>query len=223
MKWKHPHAQNSNAHGHLRRCSDSVATRGRAQGQAVIEYLGKRPAMQNQSLIGSVTSASRFEDTRKSLEERLSNAVVETMDFDETEEVGRVFESLRSAAMVSAGLQIGALGSVGLAAMQSLDVIAASSSALAFVVTGGAWLYSGTTRIRGSYQQTWKLRASRLDAALEEICSKELERVNRRILDGVAPYTRFVETEQERTSDLVDRCEGVLSSSKNLRRRIGKL
>uniref|UniRef100_A0A7R9WM39 Uncharacterized protein n=1 Tax=Craspedostauros australis TaxID=1486917 RepID=A0A7R9WM39_9STRA len=207
----------------VRDTADSVATRGRAQGQAVIEYLGKRPAMQNQSLIGSVTSASRFEDTRKSLEERLSNAVVETMDFDETEEVGRVFESLRSAAMVSAGLQIGALGSVGLAAMQSLDVIAASSSALAFVVTGGAWLYSGTTRIRGSYQQTWKLRASRLDAALEEICSKELERVNRRILDGVAPYTRFVETEQERTSDLVDRCEGVLSSSKNLRRRIGKL
>ena len=44
-------------------CSDNIATSSIAQGQAVIEYLGKRPAVVGQNLIGSVTAASRFEDS----------------------------------------------------------------------------------------------------------------------------------------------------------------
>jgi hypothetical protein len=60
-----------------------VATRGRAQGQAVIEYLGKRPAIKNQSLVGSVTAASRFEDTRKLLGDRLSTVVRDILQSNE--------------------------------------------------------------------------------------------------------------------------------------------
>ena len=41
----------------------------------MIEFLGKRPAVKNQSLVGSVSAASRFEDTRKVLQDQLSGAV----------------------------------------------------------------------------------------------------------------------------------------------------
>jgi hypothetical protein len=54
---------------------DDIATSSRAQGQAVIEYLGKRPAVVGQNLIGSVTAASRFDDTRKDLLEKMSHAL----------------------------------------------------------------------------------------------------------------------------------------------------
>eukprot|EP00978_Attheya_sp_CCMP212_P020136 scaffold57250_cov32-Attheya_sp.AAC.1 len=43
-------------------CRNDVATLAWAQGQAVIEYLGRRPAIKSQSLVGNVTATSRFED-----------------------------------------------------------------------------------------------------------------------------------------------------------------
>ena len=78
--------------------SDSVATRGRAQGQAVIEYLGNRPAMKNKSLVGSVTAASRFEDTRKALRERLSSVVLDALQkgSDESIEKEKLFKKMIS-------------------------------------------------------------------------------------------------------------------------------
>jgi hypothetical protein len=205
-------------------CRDSVATRGRAQGQAVIEYLGKRPAMKNQSLVGSVTAASRFEDTRKSLEDRLSRAVRDTLQSnDETVEKERLFRSLRTTAMISASLQTSALGSAMAVATQMLEPMPGLMAASSLVLGGGAWYLAGTSRIGKKYQNKWSDRAESLDNALEAISTRELDRVNRRILDGVAPYTRFVESEEERIDQLQEQCEGVCLAARNLRNRIGKL
>jgi hypothetical protein len=208
-------------------CSDSVATRGRAQGQAVIEYLGKRPAMKNQSLVGSVTAASRFEDTRKLLGDRLSTAVRDILQSNDEQherlEKERLFRSLRQTALLSASLQTGALGSAMAVATQVLEPLPGLALISSLVLGGGACYTVGTSRIGTHYQQQWSHRADRLDNALDAICTKELERVNRRILDGVAPYTRFVESEQERIDRLREQCDGVFSAARNLRNRISKL
>jgi hypothetical protein len=179
--------------------------------------------MKNQSLVGSVTAASRFEDTRQVLFERLSEAVKTSLDGDEMIERQRLLDSLRQTALISATLQTGALGLALATAAQLVDPLTGLSVASALAMGGGAWFVSGTSRIRTIYEKDWNTRAKKLDAALEAICQKELDRVNRRILDGVAPYTRFVETEKDRIGQLGERCEGVTSAARNLRNRIGKL
>ena len=204
--------------------SDSVATRGRAQGQAVIEYLGKRPAMKNQSLVGSVMTASKFEDTRRILVEKLTQAVQASLpSTKDGEERQQLLDSLRQTAFVSATLHAGALSSAVAMVAELVDPIPGAVVASSLAMGGALWLTTGTSRIRNNYQNDWTHRAKKLDASLETVCQKELDRVNRRILDGVAPYTRFVESEQDRIDQLREQCEGVTSAARNLRNRISKL
>mmetsp|Transcript_27004 Transcript_27004/g.59376 ORF Transcript_27004/g.59376 Transcript_27004/m.59376 type:complete len:724 (+) Transcript_27004:188-2359(+) len=210
---------------HVLETADSVATRGRAQGQAVIEYLGKRPAIKNnQSLVGSVTTVSRFEDTRKNLVEKLSNAVDEILkgggeDIDKI----RLFASFRHIAFLSSSLQAGALASCVLLTLEAIDPVTGWIAVSSLSVGGGAAYAIGKANIRQRYNEQWFRRAQHLNKALDAITTKEVDRINQKILDGVAPYTRFVETERERIDDLQERCERLTSASRNLRNRIQKL
>lgn len=208
----------------IRCASDSVATRGRAQGQAVIEYLGKRPAMKNQSLVGYVTAASRFEDTRKNLSERLTSAVNNTLrPNEEAKEKEEALQFLRRAAALSTGLQIGAVGT-GLGIwIEMVDSIPGLMIALSLVLSSGACYAVSTSRVAQTYDAKWMDRSKTLGEAITSICDKEVERVSRHILDGVGPYTRFVESEQERIAILQEQSEGLSSAARNLRNRIIKL
>eukprot|EP00536_Pseudo-nitzschia_multiseries_P000865 jgi/Psemu1/179702/e_gw1.11.257.1 len=211
---------------HVLETADSVATRGRAQGQAVIEYLGKRPAIKNnQSLVGSVTTVSRFEETRKNLVEKLSNSVDEILKGGGAEDIDktRLFVSLKQVALVSSASQVGALSSGLLLALEAIDPVTGWIAASSLCFGGGASYVLGKAKIQQRYNEQWSRRARHLDKALDAITAKEVDRVNRKILDGVAPYTRFVETERERIADLQERCERVTSASRNLRNRIQKL
>ena len=205
-------------------CSDSVATRGRAQGQAVIEYLGKRPAMKHQSLVGSVTAASRFDDTKRNLTEQLTHAVQSMLPPSlEHDQEQSVLQSLRHMAWISATLNIGAITSAFAIGVELVDPIPGLLASSSLAIGGGALWTTGVYRIRQRFQDEWASRATKLEGALQAICDKELERVNRRILNGVAPYTRFVESEQERIDLFREECEGVCVAARNLRNRISKL
>lgn len=203
-----------------------MATRGRAQGQAVIEYLGKRPAVKNNhSLVGSVTTVSRFEETRKNLVEKLSNAVDEILKGGGGEDIDkdRLFGSLKQTAILSSSLQVGAVGSGLLLGLQAIDPMSGYIAASSLFAGAGATHFFGKSKIREQYNEQWLRRAQHLNKALDALTAKEVDRVKQKILDGVAPYTRFVETEKERIADLQERCERVASASRNLRNRIQKL
>lgn len=203
--------------------SDSIATRGRVQGQAVIEFLGKRPAMKNQSLVGSVSAASRFEDTRRVLVDSLSNAVKTHVAVDDSSEKQRVLGSLRQVAFVFAGLEVAAVASSLAAATQIVDMVVGIGACSFLAASGGLVFSQGRSSCRQGQQSTWKEREDRLDEALQSICKKELSRVERRISDGVAPYTRFVETEKDRIETLEEASEDILAQAHALRNRINKL
>jgi hypothetical protein len=180
--------------------------------------------MKNRSLVGSVTAASRFEDTRKNLVDRLSTVVDQILKPDSDHlDTDRLFHSLKQTAIASSALQLGAVGSGLLMSLQVLDPITGWISLSTLAAGGGATYLIGTSKISRQYQQQWSQRAQRLDQALEAISDKELDRVNRRILDGVAPYTRYVENEQQRIDYLQEQCERVGSAARNLRNRINKL
>lgn len=198
-----------------------MATRGRAQGQAVIEYLGKRPAMKNQSLVGSVTAASRFEDTRKNLSERLSLVVDSTLDpNEESREKEEGYRSLRIIASVCTGLQSGAVIAALATTMDLVEVMSGIAIASSMIVSSGAYYHWGTTRTIKYYDTKWLERAESFDAALEGVCDKEVLRVSRRILEGIGPYTRFVYSEQERIKSLQQEFKGLSLTAHNLRNRI---
>lgn len=215
---------------HVFETAESVATRGRAQSRAVIEYLGMRPAVRNNQSLGSVTAVSRFEDTKKNLTERLSNAVNDIINTGVDKSIERehldkdqLFRSLKKSALLSLSLQISALGSGGLLALQMIDPTVGCIILVPLSFGGGASYAMSKARIRQWYKELWSRRAHHLNKVLQAITDKEVDRVNRRILDGVAPYTRFVETEQERIGDLQEQCERIAIASRNLRNRINKL
>jgi hypothetical protein len=95
--------------------------------------------MKNQSLVGSVTAASRFEDTRKLLGDRLSTAVRDILQSnDERLEKERLFRSLRQTAFISASLQTGALGSAMAVATQLLEPVPGLAVLSSLVLGRGA-------------------------------------------------------------------------------------
>lgn len=202
-----------------------MATRGRAQGQAVIEFLGKRPAMKHQSLVGSVSAASRFEDTRQTLIDKLSQAIEGHLGDipDDEQQRQHIIQYLRQTAMVSSALQIGALSAGMVTAAQLVDLMMGGPVTAFMVLSGGMVLAQGRNNLQKQHYKQWKERSDRLDEALQAIGAKEVARVERRILDGVAPYTRFVETEKQRLDRLVETSEDILSSAHSLRSRINKL
>ena len=179
--------------------------------------------MKNQSLVGSVSAASRFEDTRRVLVDNLSNAVSTYIAADDSTEKRRVLGSLRQTAYLSATLEVAALA-LGLGtAAQSIDMAMGLGACCLFAASGGMVFSQGRRSCRRGHETLWKEREDRLDEALQAICTKELSRVERRILDGVAPYTRFVETEKERIENLEEEAEDILAQAHALRNRINKL
>ena len=176
-------------------------------------------------MVGSVSAASRFEDTRRNLEENLSNVVERILKDDDNEERDkiRLFASLQQLGFVFSSMQAGAICSGLGAYFQLLDTMSGFVGFSIFTGVGGAVYVAGTSRARTQFQQTWNQRAERMQSALEHISEKELERVNRRILEGVAPYTRYVESEKERIANLLEQCERIVSAGRTLRNRISKL
>jgi hypothetical protein len=205
--------------------SDSVATHARAQGQAVIEYLGKRPAVKSQSLVGNVTAASRFEETRKSLLEKMSSSVRSVLnDYNATMEEDNIIQAFRRTAALSGAIQLGTIGMIIAVATGAIDVVLGMAGTAAFAASGFLVMSHGSKRVSTQYREKWKDRQRRLNELLHSVCSKELERgVRQKILAGVVPYTRYVEAEEERIYKMTEECEAVQAAAQALRNRIEKL
>jgi hypothetical protein len=181
--------------------------------------------MNNRSLVGSVTAASRFEDTRRNLADKLSAAVEKILQHDDNEQrdKARLFQSLQQTGILFSTLQVGALCSVLCVFFQMLDPVTGWIGASVLTGGGAATYIAGTSKAARQYRQSWLQRAERLESALGSISEKELDRVNRRILDGVAPYTRYVESEQHRINYLQEHCERMGSAGRVLQNRIQRM
>ena len=207
-----------------RECSDNIATSSRAQGQAVIEYLGKRPAVVGQNLIGSVTAASRFEDTRKDLSDKMSQAVNSVLSSHDAErERLSVFQSLKNASYISGAANTVMLLAGISTALEVVNVIPGAMATFVFASIGVGIIPYSNGKVIEDYETAWKRRDEKLNVAFDTLCSKEIQRIHKRILDGVAPYTRYVETEEEAIYKLNEECEQLSNSTQILRNKILKL
>jgi len=208
----------------VRAVSDDVATRARAQGQGVIEYLGKRPAVTSQSLIGNVTMVSRFEDTRKGMVEKMSASVKNVCSFhDSTKEQESTFQHLRTTSIVS-GVFLAVFIVDGLATAGGfVELTAGLLAGSAFALLGGLIVPVRNRSLASAYQGQWDKSSKRLDEALSVTCAREVERIQSKILDGVSPYTRYVQSEESRMVSLDAECDDLVTSAHSLRNRINKV
>ena len=164
-------------------------------------------------------AASRFEETKKSLSEQVSRVL--ERHIPEENEVSHTFLStLKRSVHLGTALQAGSAISTVLTYGSFLDVFTGSSSTLTLGAAGGWILSQGRWRAAREFEEMWSQHREQLSDALGRIFEKELDRVDRRIRDGIKPYTGSVQAEQERTNHLSKDCEEILTEAHRLRRRI---
>ncbi len=173
--------------------------------QDIMEYLERRrevSARRESQMIGSV--GQRFDYNRRTLLQevaRTAGTILNTYDRDA--EAADLSRDLRSS-VVQAGLV--SAGGIGLGA-----AIVAATTVAALDITGiltgilliGVGFYiipARRTRAKRDFSLKMDELRTRLHNAMSEQFHKELRNSTGRVQDAIAPYTRFVRAEQERTA-----------------------
>jgi hypothetical protein len=203
--------------------ADAIATQSRAQGQAVIEYLGQQPSIRNKSLVGSVMTASKFTQTRENLSTNMGRAVQRCLlDDDLGMEEQRFLHGVKLLARVSAALQVSAVVSLGASALQLVEMGAGLGMATGLVASSAVVLY-GRRSVSESYESKWRQRDLHLQEALRGVLHREYDRIQSDIQNGNIPYTRYVLSDQERTSRLTLELQDLYAETHQLRKKITNL
>ncbi len=192
--------------------------------QAVTDYIDRRRLSKYEDeLIGEVGGSFRY-DRRSLLESVSRRARAEVDRYDSQTEAHELSLSVRNAVATVAVAEAGAVG------LGALIVAAASTAAvditgiLAASVIAGIGLFVLPARRRQA-RRDFHERSAELERRLIEVMREqfehELARSVERIRDAIAPYTRFVRTEQDKLA----RMDGELSTTRNdlraIRHRVG--
>jgi small GTP-binding protein len=180
--------------------------------QDIMEYLDRRrqvSARRDDQIVGSI--GKQFDYNRRTLLQtvaRTANTVL--MTYDRQAEADSLSQSLRGA--VTQTVLAGA-GGIGLGAA----VVAATSIAaiditgiLAGLVLVGLGLYvipARRARAKQEFNEKMEELRQRLHVAMEEQFRKEMNNSMSRVHDAIAPYTRFVRAEQEKTGTMRQKLE----------------
>jgi len=174
--------------------------------QDVMEYMDRRSKMsarRDDEMVGSVSR--QFDYNRRTLLQsvaRTATTVVET--YDRQSEAQKLSEDLRTAVAQTA---LASAGGIGLGAA----IVAIAGTAAAVDVTGiiaGVTLFSlglyiipaRRNRAKRNFNEKMQELRTRLHNAMSEQFHKELTNSTSRVQDAIAPYTRFVRSEQKKTT-----------------------
>ncbi|HLX57971.1 MAG TPA: dynamin family protein, partial [Ktedonobacteraceae bacterium] len=195
--------------------------------QDVMEYLDRRSqvsARRDSEMVGSVSR--QFDYNRRTLLQsvaRTATTVVET--YDRRAEAQELSEDLRTAVAQTA---LAGAGGIGLGAA----IVAIAGAAAAADVTGiiaGVTLISlglyiipaRRTRAKRNFNEKMQELRTRLHNAMNEQFHKELNNAINRVRDAIAPYTRFVRAEQQKTEAMQGQLTRLSSEVTKLRDTIG--
>jgi predicted GTPase len=225
----------------VRDTADTMATRSRSQGQALLEFLGPRSALastntsgggpsrrpHHTSLVGSITAAASFADLQGSISDALRGAVLrhvpETL---ESTSESLLLENLPRVAGLSLALSV-ACG-VGAAAtataiVPGLDMGLGATMSVSLGLASTLVVLVGRQRLVRSYQTVWVDASRRLRDDVTAVGAWQAERLERRLSEGVAPYTRWVSSERERLTEHSEQCGTLTQSAQRLQKRIANI
>lgn len=194
------------------------------QWQGVMDYLNKRITRHSGQIIGQVGGA--FESNRQQLLEsvgRSARAVVAT--YDHQAEARALGESVQRAVAQTAIVEVGA---IGLGALL-VKVLATALADVTGVLAAGALAAVGfyvipnkRRRAKLDLQRKVDELRGRLNAALSGQFEAELGRSLARIRAAMAPYTRFVETQQATLAATTEALQKAGRALDDLARRVAE-
>jgi small GTP-binding protein len=194
--------------------------------QDVMEYLDRRSqvsARRESEMVGSVSR--QFDYNRRALLQsvaRTATTVVQT--YDRQAEAQQLSTDLRTAVAQTA---LAGAGGIGLGAV----IVAVAGAAAAADITG---IIAGITlvslglyilparrkRAKRNFNEKMQELRSRLHHAMNEQFHKELNNSLNRVRDAIAPYTRFVRAEQQKTAEMQERLARLSTDVAQLRETI---
>ncbi len=192
--------------------------------QAVTDYIDRRRLSKYEDeMIGEVGGQFRY-DRRALLESVARRAQEEVERYNPETEAHALSLSVRNAVATTAIAEAGAVGLGALVVAAASTVAVDVTGILAASVIAGIGLFVLPARRRQARAE-FHARSEDLERRLIEVMREqfehELTRSVARIRDAIAPYTRFVRTEQEKLT----RMEGALDATRNdlraLRHRVG--
>ncbi len=175
--------------------------------QDVMEYLDRRRQVsvrRDDQMIGSVSR--QFDYNRRTLLQSVAReaaSVVQT--YDQQAEAIELSQDMRSAVAQAAIAGAGGIG-LGAAIVAFVGTAAADvTGILAGVVLLGLGLYiipARRKRAKEDFNAKMQELRIRLHTAMQEQFKKELNNALARVQDSIAPYTRFVRSEQKKTESM---------------------
>lgn len=175
--------------------------------QDVMQYLDKRrkdsiiSIQGNEAMIGSVTRQFDY-DRRTLLQSVARSAATVVQTYDRQAEADQLSQDLRVSVTQAAIAGAGGIG-LGAAIVAFVGTAAADvSGILAGMVLLSLGLYILPARRRSAkkaFDNKMEELRTRLHAAMNEQFQKELNQTLSRVQDAIAPYTRFIRSEQHKT------------------------
>lgn len=172
--------------------------------QDIMEYLDRRrqvSARREDQIVGSI--GKQFDYNRRTLLQtvaRTANTVL--MTYDRQAEADALSQSLRGAVTQTVLAGAGGIG-LGAAVVAATSIAAVDiTGILAGLLLVGLGLYvipSRRARAKQEFNEKMEELRQRLHVAMEEQFRKEMNNSMSRVHDSIAPYTRFVRAEQEKT------------------------
>mmetsp|Transcript_14590 Transcript_14590/g.20854 ORF Transcript_14590/g.20854 Transcript_14590/m.20854 type:complete len:317 (-) Transcript_14590:118-1068(-) len=224
----------------IKESSDSFAMKVRSQSQAVIEYLGKRPVSSTNMMVGNIKGGvvPSFEQIQKTFYDKMTGTIHhELLHYEPEKDATQLFQSLHRIAIATCAIEFSA------ASILVYCTAAALSSSHIYVFNDATTITvpvlaasASLSMLTGMYvyplkiQQTWKeYRRTSAEAIGQSISSlmvdigkQEIDKLNQKIVEGVAPYKRFCQAESGRNQRLRTESEEILAVAHSIRRRIEK-
>ena len=194
--------------------------------QDVMEYLDRRSqvsARRDSEMVGSVSR--RFDYNRRTLLQSVARTAANVvLTYDRQAEAQQLSTDLRTAVAQTA---LAGAGGIGLGAV----IVAVAGAAAAADITGiiagvtlvslGLYILpSRRNRAKRNFNGKMQELRTRLHNAMNEQFHKELNNSLNRVRDAIAPYTRFVRAEQQKTAEVQERLARLNNDVTKLRETI---
>ena len=171
-----------------------------AHWQNVVNHVNRRVATHADRMVGEV--GGRFEADRARLLDTVGRAARDGLaSYDRVGEAQRMAEDVQKAVTSTAVLEVGAVGlgaAVALAASSTAADITGLTAAGLMAALGLFVLPHRRRRAKAELKQKIATLRRELMASLTAHFEREAERGQKRLVETIAPYTRFVRSESER-------------------------
>lgn len=193
--------------------------------QSVTDYIDRRRLTQyEEGLIGEVGGQFRYD--RRSLLESVAKRTQEEIErYDLDAEANQLAESVRNAVATVAVAEAGAVGLGALVVAAASTVAVDVTGILAASLLAGLGLFVLPNKRRQA-KRDFHAKAEELEKRLIEVMGEqfehELARSMDRVREAIAPYTRFVRSQNEHLERMRTELTAVDNDMRALRHRIGE-